>query len=145
MTQPEARQNGRHNGNQGQQDRHEEHASKEDFDGPIETVAEAVRAAERDVYAEASQAARDREGATATEVRDEERPRGMEAAGDNICLQEETTTSALGSAANATEQRRQQMGKAPVETIGTSTPTVERRQQVTPATRRYGRDADSTN
>jgi DNA-binding protein YbaB len=124
MTQPEARQNGRHNGDQGQQDRHEEHAEEEDFEGLMETVAEAVRAAKRD--AEASRAARDREGATAAEMRDEDRPRGMEAAEDSICLQE-TIATALGSPANAIEQRRQQMGKAPAETVGTSTPPVERR------------------
>jgi hypothetical protein len=142
MTQPEARQNGRHNGNQGQQDRHEEHAEEEDFEGFMETVAEAVRAAERD--AEASHAARDREGATVVEMRDEERPRGTEETGDNICLHE-TTTTALGSPANAREQRRQQMGKAPADTVGTSTPAMERRQHATPATQRYRRDADPTN
>jgi hypothetical protein len=80
----------------------------------MEMVAEAVRAAERD--AEASQVARDREGVTATEMRDEERPRGMEEAVDDIFLHETTTT----------EQRKLQMGKAPAETDGTSTPPVER-------------------
>ena len=102
MIQPEARQNGSHNGDQGQQDRHEEHAEEEDFDGLMETVAEAVRAAERD--AEASHVARDREGTTVAEMRDEERPRGKEAAGDNTSLHE-TTPTALGSATNATDQR----------------------------------------
>ena len=35
---------------------------------------------------------------------DDERPRKTEATGDNICLQGETTMTALGSATNATEQ-----------------------------------------
>ena len=79
----------------------------------METVAKAVRAAERD--AEASQVARDREGATAAEMRDEEQPRGMEATVNDISLQETI----------ATAQRILQLGKAPAETDGTSTPPVE--------------------
>jgi len=110
----------------------------------MNTVAEAVREAERD--AEASQAAREgRPGATATatEQRNEETMRDTEATGRNDGLHEEiATATALEAPANATQRRRLQTGKAPAETIGTETPPAERRQQTTLATRRYERAVD---
>ncbi len=57
------------------------------------------------------------------------RQMGEDTTESNVCLQDEAYGTATSGAAAATmEHRKQQMGKAPAEAVGTSTPAVEQRQ-----------------
>jgi hypothetical protein len=77
ITEPGANRDERHGGAQGQPDIHEEHEEDEDFEGVMETVAEALPAAERE--AGAFQAAKEGEEAPTTHATNVARQMGADA------------------------------------------------------------------